>query len=270
MESNGDNSRMLWVDDADNCSWSVPPLFPSVYGNAAFQVDDLGNLLQCSHDLCVESCVQAPSQCSFSRPGLEEQRLKDIQTPNVTDPDVESRLGPSICASTADSPLPFLSLQHMCRLRVKRTKNHKTSTNGVRLPVHETRKLSHSKVEKRYRTNINEKLEALRQGIPLLYQRSMTRSDSRDKLNDVNVDEDDVKIKLEKYGKAEILVEALAYIKQLEKNIKRLRAEAVTTSSRIKMFETVARSWNVVSMYEGSDVAPHITEVVKVEMVHTD
>ncbi|KAH8809302.1 hypothetical protein F5884DRAFT_858802 [Xylogone sp. PMI_703] len=213
-------------------------------GVAAFQVDvlddldDLDNLFQYPQNVNAESSTYASLQYSSSSRGLEEQSQQEIATPNVTDPSGESLFEP-IRASTHESLSPSLFLQLIRR----------------------------NKVEKQYYTNINEKLEALRQRIFSLCQRSSISSESGDELEDVDAFNDNIKIKLKKYGKAEILIQALTYIKYLKKDTKQLRAEATTASSRINMLEKPTRSYNITSKYSESDVAPHVVEMGKVKMM---
>jgi hypothetical protein len=242
-------------------------------GVAAFQVDvlddldDLDNLFQYPQNVNAESSTYASLQYSSSSPGLGEQSQQEIATPNLTDPSGESLFEPLIRASTHESLSPSLFLQPIRQPRTRGTQKHKISIDGIAFSAYETQRLGRNKVEKRYRTNINEKLEALRQRIPSLCRRSSTSSESGDELEDVDAFNDNIKIKPKKYGKAEILIQALAYIKHLEKDTKQLRAEATTASSRINMLEKPTRSCNIASKYGGSGVAPHVVEMGKVEMV---
>ncbi|KAJ4362715.1 Clr6 histone deacetylase associated PHD protein-2 Cph2 [Ascochyta clinopodiicola] len=100
------------------------------------------------------------------------------------------------------------------------------------------KKTAHNMIEKRYRTNLNDKIAALRDSVPSL--RVMSRPNG--------TEEDDDPEDLEgltpahKLNKATVLSKATEYIRHLEKRNKRLTDEVATLKGRIESYEKMAIS----------------------------
>ncbi|KAH6625307.1 hypothetical protein C7974DRAFT_198570 [Boeremia exigua] len=100
------------------------------------------------------------------------------------------------------------------------------------------KKTAHNMIEKRYRTNLNDKIAALRDSVPSL--RVMSRPNG--------TEEDDDPEDLEgltpahKLNKATVLSKATEYIRHLEKRNKRLTDEVTTLKGRIESYEKMAIS----------------------------
>lgn len=100
------------------------------------------------------------------------------------------------------------------------------------------KKTAHNMIEKRYRTNLNDKIAALRDSVPSL--RVMSRPNG--------TEEDDDPEDLEgltpahKLNKATVLSKATEYIRHLEKRNKRLCDEVATLKGRIESYEKMAIS----------------------------
>ncbi|EKD12062.1 uncharacterized protein L3040_003158 [Drepanopeziza brunnea f. sp. 'multigermtubi'] len=101
------------------------------------------------------------------------------------------------------------------------------------------KKTAHNMIEKRYRTNLNDKIAALRDSVPSL--RIMTKSargedtaDDREELQGLTP--------AHKLNKATVLSKATEYINHLEKRCKRLEAENAEQKARLAAFETLFRS----------------------------
>ncbi|KAG9194883.1 hypothetical protein G6011_04918 [Alternaria panax] len=100
------------------------------------------------------------------------------------------------------------------------------------------KKTAHNMIEKRYRTNLNEKIAALRDSVPSL--RVMSRPNG--------TEEDDDPEDLEgltpahKLNKATVLAKATEYIRHLEKRNKRLQDEVNTLKGRVESYEKMAIS----------------------------
>jgi hypothetical protein len=100
------------------------------------------------------------------------------------------------------------------------------------------KKTAHNMIEKRYRTNLNDKIAALRDSVPSL--RVMSRPNG--------TEEDDDPEDLEgltpahKLNKATVLSKATEYIRHLEKRNKRLVEEVATLKGRIESYEKMAIS----------------------------
>ncbi|KAF3009777.1 hypothetical protein E8E13_009800 [Curvularia kusanoi] len=110
-----------------------------------------------------------------------------------------------------------------------------TSKKGGSQPP---KKTAHNMIEKRYRTNLNDKIAALRDSVPSL--RVMSRPNG--------TEEDDDPEDLEgltpahKLNKATVLSKATEYIRHLEKRNKRLTEEVATLKGRIESYEKMAIS----------------------------
>ncbi|KAG0645140.1 Processed sterol regulatory element-binding 1 [Hyphodiscus hymeniophilus] len=137
--------------------------------------------------------------------------------------------------STASSPEPE---QHPSGLKRKSTSyaseddeedsSHATSSER-HLPV---KKTAHNMIEKRYRTNLNDKIAALRDSVPSL--RIITRRNARGE----EVEEDlDGLTPAHKLNKATILSKATEYIAHIERRNKILTKETAALKSRIEAFE---------------------------------
>ncbi|KAH8722717.1 hypothetical protein GQ44DRAFT_711519 [Phaeosphaeriaceae sp. PMI808] len=100
------------------------------------------------------------------------------------------------------------------------------------------KKTAHNMIEKRYRTNLNDKIAALRDSVPSL--RVMSRPNG--------TEEDDDPEDLEgltpahKLNKATVLSKATEYIRHLEKRNKRLSDEVTTLKGRLESYEKMAIS----------------------------
>ncbi|RDL42050.1 HLH, helix-loop-helix DNA-binding protein [Venustampulla echinocandica] len=113
------------------------------------------------------------------------------------------------------------------------------------------KKTAHNMIEKRYRTNLNDKIAALRDSVPSL--RIMTKSargedtaDDREELQGLTP--------AHKLNKATVLSKATEYINHLEKRNKRLQEENMVQKARLAAFETLFRSGSM-----GFTPAPPIT-----------
>ncbi|KAF2029194.1 hypothetical protein EK21DRAFT_68159 [Setomelanomma holmii] len=100
------------------------------------------------------------------------------------------------------------------------------------------KKTAHNMIEKRYRTNLNDKIAALRDSVPSL--RVMSRPNG--------TEEDDDPEDLEgltpahKLNKATVLSKATEYIRHLEKRNKKLQDEVNTLKGRLDSYEKMAIS----------------------------
>ncbi len=109
----------------------------------------------------------------------------------------------------------------------------------------QSRKRGHNAIEKRYRTNLNDKINCLREGIPSLSRQSISdaKSDEEGEGSDGEMDRKTVQ---QKYGKAAILTRALEYIKHLENTTQRLGGEVDVLKTRVGAFEKLAMSGSIV------------------------
>jgi hypothetical protein len=131
--------------------------------------------------------------------------------------------------------------------KTRKTRKRKSSIQYDDMPnaLCQTKKRGHNAIEKRYRTNLNDKIACLGQGIPPL--RKMSSMDSKSGDEGDNSDNDTVdKTGQQKYGKAAILTRALEYIQHLEYTTQRLGGEVVTLKTRVGAFERLAMSSGIV------------------------
>ncbi|TAQ83934.1 hypothetical protein B7494_g7745 [Chlorociboria aeruginascens] len=159
----------------------------------------------------------------------EEQTLLDIAMPChiLTQVKISSDLTSPTASITPDSapPTPILEIQSQKSGKRKRPTNNGATTLGP----FESRKRGHNAIEKRYRTNLNNKINSLRLGIPSLCKQNGDGNDSEEVLE-------------QKYGKATILTRASEYIKTLQGGNERLGNELAELKTRVAAFERLAKS----------------------------
>ncbi len=126
------------------------------------------------------------------------------------------------------------------------SKKRKSSTGSEEVEpgdVRQTRKQQgHNAIEKRYRSNLNDKIYALRQRVPSLCPIAEGMQ------ADANAEEGERSVPevRQKYGKAEILTGAVAYIGHLEGTVERLGSEVGVLKARVMAFERLAMSASTV------------------------
>ena len=109
--------------------------------------------------------------------------------------------------------------------------NH-NQTNRKQQP----KKTAHNMIEKRYRTNLNDKIAALRDSVPSLRVMAGTS-----KLADEDEEEDlEGLTPAHKLNKATVLAKATEYIRHLEKRSKKLQEENEHLKNRLSAFEKLA------------------------------
>jgi hypothetical protein len=123
-------------------------------------------------------------------------------------------------------------------------KKRKSSTDDVKSPLagkkekgQPPKKTAHNMIEKRYRTNLNDKIAALRDSVPSL--RVMSRGNGTGEEED---DPEDLEglTPAHKLNKATVLSKATEYIRHLEKRNKRLQDEVDTLKIRMDSYEKMA------------------------------
>lgn len=178
----------------------------------------------------------------------EEQQLRDIAMPSrkrsvvSVDTERESSYSPEPEART-------------------RTKKRKSISKAVEVDAGElcqSRKRGHNAIEKRYRTNLNEKIVLLRESVPSL--RVVTEGAVLD-------EEECDKDTSEKYGKAVILTRAVEYITHLEDCTERLGKEAADLKARVAAFEKLAMSGSI--QMNGMPTSPAV-KIESLESIKAD
>lgn len=99
------------------------------------------------------------------------------------------------------------------------------------------KKTAHNMIEKRYRTNLNDKIAALRDSVPSL--RVMSRPGNCDEDDD---DAEDLEglTPAHKLNKATVLSKATEYIRHLERRNKRLQEEVASLKARVDAYDKMA------------------------------
>jgi hypothetical protein len=126
--------------------------------------------------------------------------------------------------------------------RRKKRKSTTSSEEAEAVDPRQTRKQQgHNAIEKRYRSNLNEKIYALRQRVPSL------RTIPEDVQADVNAGKGEGSFPEvgQKFGKAEVLTGAVAYISHLEGTVESLGVEVVVLKARVMAFEKLAMSGSI-------------------------
>lgn len=110
------------------------------------------------------------------------------------------------------------------------------------------KKTAHNMIEKRYRTNLNDKIAALRDSVPSLRVMAGTS-----KLGDDGEDDEDLEglTPAHKLNKATVLAKATEYIRHLEKRTKRLQDENDQLKNRLDAFEKLANMGSMNNIQQG-------------------
>ncbi|KAG0651506.1 Processed sterol regulatory element-binding 1 [Hyphodiscus hymeniophilus] len=175
-------------------------------------------------------------------PLTHQQTLQEIAMPyrTLSQPKPE-HLSPTTSIYTVSrSPSPEI------KPATRKTKKRKSLVDDDEMPnsLCQSRKRGHNAIEKRYRTNLNDKIACLRQGIPPLWRRTSMDSKSGDEGEDSDNETGERKT-CQKYGKAAILTRALEYIQHLEGTAEKLGDEVDGLKMRVGAFERLAMSGSV-------------------------
>lgn len=178
----------------------------------------------------------------------EEQSLQDIAMPHQAPSDIKIASAPVSPMESQVSEPASISPEPEVRTRKN---NKRKSAALVELPstLCQSRKRGHNAIEKRYRTNLNAKIERLREGVPSLCGgEKLAGGEEPD-----GEGADSNKVAQQKYGKAAILTRALEYIKHLESTAQRLGSELDGLKSRVGAFETLAMNGSMILSGNGLD-----------------
>lgn len=193
---------------------------------------------------------QSPPQAQQVSQQRQQQRQQ--QTPQSQEPTpLINSLSPSSSHRTSSSPDSRAHDSHSDdNGAIPRPKKRKTSTDdaapsgGASTPApapttgrkQQPKKTAHNMIEKRYRTNLNDKIAALRDSVPSLRVMAGTSKLGEDD------DEEDLEglTPAHKLNKATVLAKATEYIRHLEKRTKRLQDENDQLKNRLAAFEKLA------------------------------
>jgi len=191
----------------------------------------------------------------------EERQLQAIAMPYQALSKI--KISPSSRATSISSPSPSPSAEPEQEIQARKTRKRK-SVNDEEIPsaLCLSRKRGHNAIEvcaitltskpktdtdnsaqKRYRTNLNDKINLLREALPVLQRTASMDSKMCD--DDEDSENEKAKTNHPKCGKAATLTRALEYIKHLEIATQRLGEEANVLQTRIGAFEKLAMSGSV-------------------------
>jgi hypothetical protein len=159
----------------------------------------------------------------------QESRLRDIAMPSQKYP---------TSPSSVSSPEPIEFNRRKRKSSIEDNDDEEEDSpppsNGRHPPV---KKTAHNMIEKRYRTNLNDKIAALKDSVPSL--RVVTKKNSRGE----EIQEDLQGLTpAHKLNKATVLSKATEYIAHLEKRNKVLSKENSALKSRVEAFEALVMS----------------------------
>ncbi|RDI76400.1 hypothetical protein Vi05172_g13620 [Venturia inaequalis] len=137
--------------------------------------------------------------------------------------------------SAPSSPEETTPVTTNTKKRQSEASDDASDKSGKHQPV---KKTAHNMIEKRYRTNLNDKIAALRDSVPSL--RVMSRPGSNG--NEEEDDPEDLEglTPAHKLNKATVLSKATEYIRHLEKRNKRLAEELAAIKDRLDTYEKLS------------------------------
>jgi hypothetical protein len=185
------------------------------------QMDDMAQSVRPA-DLYAASFSPPRSTNKLSQAQL--QMLRQIAMP-TTSPDSQAHSGTSLAED-----------EHEGGKKRKSSADVEETSEPAEIP-RPAKRNAHNVVEKRYRTNLNEKIAALRDAVPGLRVEKETLLGE-----DVSGDEDSYQKSGQKMNKATVLTKATEYIKQLEKRNKSLTDHNSIMGTRIAAFEKLLMS----------------------------
>ena len=248
-----------WNRNLDTSGFeTMPSLYPNIgeypFEDAPFDLDDVPSISTSStpefefptYPFTTDSSAPIQQQDLRRAYGgvssltvAEEKALQDIAMPfhalsNIKDasPATLSMESPSPTSPSA-SPEPEVQ----SRKNNKRKLVDLEESSSTKLC--QSRKSGHNAIEKRYRSNLNAKLECLRESVPSLCDLNANAS------KEDSFREDSKAEGQQKYGKAAILTRAMEYIQQLEGTTQKLGGEVDRLKIRVGAFEKLAMSRSI-------------------------
>ncbi|KAF2643810.1 hypothetical protein P280DRAFT_444964 [Massarina eburnea CBS 473.64] len=160
-----------------------------------------------------------------------------------------SMFSPRFDTSRIPAPVPALSSSSRStpELVPQNPKKRKSSTDdadpvttGKKEKGQPPKKTAHNMIEKRYRTNLNDKIAALRDSVPSL--RVMSRGNGQGNEEDDDPEDLEGLTPAHKLNKATVLSKATEYIRHLEKRNKHLQDEVTALKGRVESYEKMSMS----------------------------
>ncbi|PHH61320.1 hypothetical protein CDD81_499 [Ophiocordyceps australis] len=227
-------------------SWQVPPAFEQQQAQAPPAASPPFDEFAPSHVSPGTAYVSGPGRPQLSHPqmrtvsGLSHEELRHIAMPphlqynsprSASSPDSansETKMG---MGSSPELMGSMAAKKDSRKRKVTDELEEDDDVDDVDKPV---KKTAHNMIEKRYRTNINDKIAALRDSVPSL--RIMSKSARGE---DTTEDREELHglTPAHKLNKATVLSKATEYIRHLEKRNSRLMDENSAMKERIAAFE---------------------------------
>lgn len=216
-----------------------PPLSPG-----RFETADFAEWL--NYDGALESLSPTSQSLNLHRPSTSIGSM----SPLTSEPKLQANV-----AKVRDAGLPPPNANK------KRKATHVNDKVAVKIPPPEGKKTSHNVIEKRYRSNLNDKIATLRDSIPVLRsaaRKASAKDGSSDSEGSGTADGPGSKLK---FNKATVLTKATEYIKQLEKQNERLLEENSQLRNRLHNAHR-PRSISTIGTYDhGSPSDTSMTDV---------
>ncbi|KAH7068291.1 hypothetical protein BKA63DRAFT_111567 [Paraphoma chrysanthemicola] len=177
------------------------------------------------------------SSTRFDQPGFAAPP-PPVSTPSLHHSPESHNNGRASSSSSHSSPEPAANNKKRKSAEDDDEDDLDVAPSGKKEKGQPPKKTAHNMIEKRYRTNLNDKIAALRDSVPSL--RVMSRPNG--------TEEDDDPEDLEgltpahKLNKATVLSKATEYIRHLEKRNKKLQDEVNTLKGRLDSYEKMAIS----------------------------
>ncbi|KAF2014803.1 hypothetical protein BU24DRAFT_423709 [Aaosphaeria arxii CBS 175.79] len=173
---------------------------------------------------------------AFGHHGLASVPAPPLSTPSLQHSPSSVNNGRTSSSSAQSSPEPSIENTKKRKSSSEETEPEPSDKKEKQPPV---KKTAHNMIEKRYRTNLNDKIAALRDSVPSL--RVMSRPGGGNEEDD---DPEDLEglTPAHKLNKATVLSKATEYIRHLEKRNKRLQEEVGTLKGRLDSYEKMAIS----------------------------
>jgi len=167
----------------------------------------------------------------------------------LSDIKIASELSSPTVLPSSPSPSPSPEPESRTRKRLANKRKSFAEEDKVPTALSQSRKRGHNDIEKRYRSNINEKINCLRDGIPELSGISGLELKAGDGEEGEESDGECINSKKgqQKYGKAAILTRALEYIRYLETTTQRLGGKVDVLKTRVGAFEMLAINGSTIS-----------------------
>jgi hypothetical protein len=257
-----------WTDENTNTNTNInnnsPPeplsastiSWPETWVDPSYDIDDMKmNIEDAPYDfeespLSPQTIASVPMKQETRRTSArfstlseaEERRLRAIAMPSPRPQDIEMSAASSPVSTRSppaqNSARPTRKRKSLSMMSQDLDQEDHDDDEDEPKNISQSRKRGHNAIEKRYRTNLNDKITCLGAGVPFLARKLCTSDDDSDSRESAD------RAEKQKHGKAAVLTRALQYIKFLELTTQKLGAEIDGLRSRVDAFERLAENGN--------------------------